>query len=144
MIEKSAKKEEPKVVVTLEDLPFTIPNFSNMTVEMVIATLGQIKRRISNLEKFEGSYEQALIAKLRAQGPGGIESPKALSEVMGEYTAMDDKQQKFIAKIEPASGQLRLNADKVRAFINHDENVYKTLCAMTESKGYKLTVKKGE
>ena len=122
-------------VVSLEDAEFKLPNLANATPEFLIDQIGQAKARLKNLEKYEGIFIQALLAKLmvRKDDPDGEEP--MLKNAFGEH-----KGDKFVATIEPAVGSMRLNADKVRAHVG-SEDVYKSLCAQTDSKGYKLTVK---
>lgn len=117
---------------------------TNATPEFLIDQIGLVKARLKNLEKYEGVYTQALLAKLmvakEAVGAVGDTSQDLmLKNAFGEH-----KGEKFVAKIEPAVGQMRLNVDKVRAYVGQNEEVYRTLCAQTDSKGYKLTVKPKE
>lgn len=124
-------------VVSLEDAEFTLPNLANATPEFLVDQIGQVKARLKNLEKYEGVFTQALLARLMVKkGTEGPEEEPMLKNAFGEHQG-----EKFIATIEPAVGSMRLNADKVKAYVGNDEDVYRTLCAQTESKGYKLTVK---
>jgi len=121
-------QEDQKIPISLEDGEFVLPNLANATPEFLTQELGKTKARIKVLEKYEGVYEQALVSRLKNTN-GAFN--------FGTYTYPEGKYQ---VKLDPAVGQMRLNADKVKAYVHNDDEVYKTLCALTESKGYKLTV----
>lgn len=124
-------------VVSLEDTPFELPNLANATPEFLTQELGKVKSRIKNLEKYEGVFEQALVARLKKVS--GDDSGKVEFD-FGEHKFFTEHgiPLKYAAKLEFAKGQVRLNSDKVRAYVG--DTKYLELSAETNSKGYKLTI----
>jgi len=111
------------------------PNFGNTPSQELIQDLSEIKAGLKKLEQLEGLYTEALVTALRIEkDPDELK----MSAIFGEHKSSDGLHR---AVIEPMVGSLRLNADKVKAYVGHDEKIYQSLCAMTNSKGYKLSIK---
>ena len=134
---KEAHVPLPNPIVTLEDSKFELPDLSNYTSQGLIDLLGQCKDRKKNLEKYEGLYTQALIARLKErEAELNPENSVNLGDLPPTGTFQGEK---YEAVIEPAAGQERLDTEAVKAHLGAD---YLKFTKMTNSKGFKLTVKR--